>query len=297
MFVLVSIIGLGNPDDSTDELNVSEFEIPIVSRSTELIALESEETITIQGNSNVQLDYYVNYEYECGLSGYYTSLVINPINQPDADAPLWVWLHGGGTGYWDEEGIYHSTIDQDQDTMNHQEDAAKLRWHVEVRMETNQGILEDQTLKRRIEEGYRVLVVSLCDHDLYLGMGTTYPNHPTNPVAQVNGLQATMAAIDHAISSYPTTQVWAHGTSAGGHGVWGLATSYAAEGNPITGIISDSGLTSPTYLEFQNITEQGLGGRQQSTWRALEFAEKVGFYTNLEIPAYPEAMILSLIHI
>ena len=49
MFVLVSINGLGNPDDSTDELNVSEFEIPIVSRSTELIALESEETITIQG--------------------------------------------------------------------------------------------------------------------------------------------------------------------------------------------------------------------------------------------------------
>ena len=177
-----------------------------------------------------------------------TSLVINPINQPDADAPLWVWLHGGGAGYWDEEEIYHSTIDQDQDTMNHQEDAAKLRWHVEVRMETNQGIFEDQTLKRRIEEGYRVLVVSLCDHDLYLGMGTTYPNHPTNPDAQVNGLQATMAAIDHAISSYPTTQVWAHGTSAGGHGVWGLATKHTAEGNPITGIISDSGLTSPTYL-------------------------------------------------
>ena len=34
-----------------------------------------------------------------------------------------------------------------------------------------------------------------------------------------------------------------------------------------------------------------MGGRQQSTWRALRFAEKVGFYTNLEIPAYPEAMI------
>ena len=49
MFVLVSIIGLGNPDDSTNELNESEFEIPIVSRSTELIALESEETITIRG--------------------------------------------------------------------------------------------------------------------------------------------------------------------------------------------------------------------------------------------------------
>ena len=71
----------------------------------------------------------------------------------------------------------------------------------------------------------------------------------------------------------------------------GLQLAYAAEGNPITGIISDSGLTSPTYLEFQNITEQGLGGRQQSTWRALGIAEKVGFYTNLKIPAYPEAMI------
>ena len=41
MFALVSIIGLANPDDSTNELNESEFEIPIVSRSTELIALES----------------------------------------------------------------------------------------------------------------------------------------------------------------------------------------------------------------------------------------------------------------
>lgn len=291
MLVFVSIIGLGNPDDSTNVQNESEFEIPIVSRSTELIALESEETITIQGDSNVQLDYYVNYEYECGLSGYYTSLVINPINQPDANAPLWVWLHGGGSGYWDEEGIYQSTIGQDQDTMNHQENAEKLRWHVEERMQTNQGNLEDQTLKRRMGEGYRVLVVSLCDHDIYLGMGTTYPNHPTNPDAQVNGLQATMAAIDHAIAAYPTTHVWAHGTSAGGHGVWGLATSYAAEGNPITGIVSDSGLTSPTYLDFQNITEQGLGGRQQSTWNGLEFGEKVGFYTNPDIPAYPEAMI------
>ena len=102
--------------------------------------------------------------------------MINSINQPDTDAPLWVWLHGGGTGYWDEEDLpFNNRPRSGYDESS--EDAAKLRWHVEVRMETNQEILEDQTLKRRIEEGYRVLVVSLCDHDLYLGMGTTYPNH------------------------------------------------------------------------------------------------------------------------
>ena len=52
-------------------------------------------------------------------------------------------------GYWDEEGIYHSTIGQDQDTMNHQEDAAKLRWHVEVRMEDNKEFSVGQQAQNR----------------------------------------------------------------------------------------------------------------------------------------------------
>ena len=41
-----------------------------------------------------------------------------------------------------------------------------------------------------------MLVVAMSDHDQYLGMGTPYPNNRINPDAEVNGLQATMAAID-----------------------------------------------------------------------------------------------------
>ena len=61
----------------------------------------------------------------------------------------------------------------------------------------------------------------------------------------------------------------------------GACNEHAAEGYPITGIISDSGLTSPTYLDFQNITEQGLGGPLLPNMDSTG-AEKVGFYTNLE---------------
>ena len=53
-----------------------------------------------------------------------------------------------------------------------------------------------------------LLVPSLCDHDNYSGRGAPYPNNP-NPnggVRQVNGLQATMAAVDYTVANYPSTR-------------------------------------------------------------------------------------------
>lgn len=46
-----------------------------------------------------ELDFFRNSAYECGLTGNYTFLVMNPAGAPDAEAPLWVYLHGGGIGY------------------------------------------------------------------------------------------------------------------------------------------------------------------------------------------------------
>ena len=86
----------------------------------------------------------------------------------------------------------------------------------------------DSTLTRRIQEGYRVLLVSMCDHDNYAGRGAPYPNNP-NPNGgerQVNGLQATMAAMDYTVANYPTTHVFAHGTSAGSLGVFAMSQAY-----------------------------------------------------------------------
>ena len=263
---------------------------PVVRDSTQ-VALDEQRTLS-QFGSSWEFDYYVNGAYECGLSGNYSFMVVNPAGDPDAEAPLWVYLHGGNVGYWNDQGEYIAGKVQDEDHFNHQEDFDRLIWHLEVRTIDRNGQLEDQTLVRRIEEGYRVLVVSYCDHDLYLGMGTPDTNHPTNPNAQVNGLQATMAAIDYTTANYPTTHVWAHGTSAGSAGVWGLASSYGQEGAPLTGAVADSAIVSPNYgIVLDTLASTGQTN-QDLRFDSAGVTEKIGAYVDPAIPAYPEAQII-----
>ena len=262
-----------------------------IPRDTTQIVLDEERTLTNFGLT-WELDYYVNNAYECGLSGNYSFMVMNPAGDPDAEAPLWVFLHGGAVGYWDDQGDYYAAKNQTEDSHNHQEDFDRLIWHLEVRTLDGNGQPEDQTLVRRIQEGYRVLVVSYCDHDLYLGLGSEYPNHPSNPDAQVNGLQATMAAIDYTAATYPTTHVWAHGTSAGSAGVWGLASSYGQEGTPLTGGIADSTIMSPNYGTVVD-TLAPLGQTPLAPgFESAGVTEKVKFFADPAIPAYPEAQIV-----
>ena len=53
-----------------------------------------------------------------------------------------------------------------------------------------------------------------------------------------------MAAIDYTVENYPTTHVFAHGTSAGSIGAFTLAYAYNLEGVKLNGIIMDSHLAS-----------------------------------------------------
>ena len=215
---------------------------PIVVRDSNKVVLAHKETVSFVG-SEWKLDSYRNLGYNSGLSGNYTFLVAEPLDNPGAEAPLWVYLHGGGIGYFDEQGVYHATGNQTQDTWNHEETFEGLRKIGLRPIIDKNGQPIDNTVTRRIKEGYRLLVVSMSDHDLYLGLGTPYSNNPKG--GEVNGLQATMAAIDYTVANYPTTHVFAHGTSAGGLGVWGLAVGFAADGKPLTGVVSDSGLSTP----------------------------------------------------
>jgi len=265
--------------------------IPIVQRSTDEIELADELTEEFLGNS-FELDFYRNNAYAAGLTGNYTFLVMNPAGDPNAEAPLWVYLHGGGVGYYDDTGTYVAVKNQTEDTWNHEETFAGL-WETHVLAKTfneNTGQPIDSTLKRRIDEGYRVMVVSLSDHDLYSGLGTPYTNSP-NPGAEVNGLQATMAAIDYAVTNYATTHVWAHGTSAGSIGVWSLASSYTAEGTPLTGIVADSWIVTPRLY----ITADAFTGEPGYPFGAGfdvdGVTDKVGFYTDPDNRSEPEAQI------
>lgn len=134
-----------------------------------------------------------------------------------------------------------------------------------------------------------MLVVSMCDHDQYLGMGTPYPNNPTGPDAQVNGLQATMAAIDYTAASYPTTNVYVHGTSAGSVGAYAVGLSYAAEDVFLNGVICDSVLgTRGVYIQDQLAGMPGYP--QQEGYDPAAFSKKAGVWRE-EASLLPEAQI------
>jgi len=219
-------------------LNVNPSPFP-VNRTTSQISLEQQHTDTLLGGTHT-FDFYRNEAYECGLSGNYTFMVANPSNgDENTEAPLWVFLHGGGSGYFDENGVYYGVNDQTEDTWNHEETFNGLLVGQLLERTTDNGQPTDITLTRRIQEGYRLVLVSMCDHDSYSGLGTPDQNNP-NTGTEVNGMQATMAAVDYTAKNYPTTHVFAQGSSAGSKGAFNLTISYAAEGTPLTGVISDA---------------------------------------------------------
>lgn len=119
-----------------------------------------------------------------------------------------------------------------------------------------------------------------------------YTNHPTNPDAQVNGLQATMAAIDYVAENYPTTHVWAHGTSAGSAGVWALASSYGFEGTALTGVIADSTVATERYAEILEVHKGAPGWMFGPEWDSQGVTDKIGFFANRAIPSDPESQII-----
>ena len=254
--------------------------LPAVDRTTAEIELIEEHTQDFAGNA-FELDHYRNDAYECGLTGNHTFMVVNPRNGDETtEAPLWVYLHGGGSGYFDDTGIYRAVGAQDENTWNHEETFDDLYiGQVQQRMIEN-GQLRDITLTRRAIEGYRLVFVSMCDHDQYLGLGTEYPNNPNAP-KQVNGLQANMAAVDFAAAYYPTTHVFAHGTSAGSVGAYALGMSYSVEGVALTGVISDSVLAARGVVVQDELA--GMPGfPQQEGYEPTEFIEKAGFYRQPE---------------
>jgi hypothetical protein len=260
-----------------------------IPRTTTGVALDDELTFSDFGGT-WEMDFYRNTAYACGLSGNYTFMVIDPINNPGAEAPLWVYLHGGGIGYYDDQQEYHATLNQTEDTWNHEETFTDLQDILLARILDNNDQPEDQTIVRRMQEGYRLLVVSMCDHDLYSGIGTPYTNNPNG--GQVNGLQATMAAIDYTAANYPTTHVFAHGTSAGSAGVFSAAIGYALEGAPLTGIVPDSTIASPRLATIVDAFA-GVPGfpMQDPDFDSTGATEKIGVLADPTVSAYPEAVI------
>jgi acetyl esterase/lipase len=259
-------------------------------RTSGQIWLAEQQTISGDGVS-IDVDFYRNPAYDCGLSGSYTFSVFNPIYDPDGAAPLWVYLHGGGVGYFDQWGGYHATVGASQHSWNHEESASGLVDHVVRRTIGLDGQPMDTTLTRRITQGYRVLVVSMCDHDLYAGTGSPYPNSPTGDTT--DGLLATLAAVDYTTANYETTHVFAHGTSAGSVGAFALAFSLAAEQRPLTGVVADSYVVTDRNFAIFDTFAGAFGFPFGGSFEVRQAIEKVGLFADPSAGLHPEAQIAS----
>lgn len=239
------------------------------------------------GGLTCEAHFYRNLAYNCGLmNGKYTFLVIEPSGRPGSKAPLWVYLHGGGVGFYDSKGNYRAIPSkQTAYTWNHEESFKDLRrinpYHSLFKKD---GQLGDNTITRRLKEGYRFLVVSYSDHDLYSGCGTPYPHNPKG--GEVNGLQATMSAVEYVAAGYPTSHVFAHGTSAGSFGAYSLAFALASDGINLSGVVMDSGMFSPRIWHVNTVLR---GHRGQSVRGGL--GRKIGRMADYSLPFHPEAAV------
>jgi hypothetical protein len=109
-------------------------------------------------------------------------------------------------------------------------------------------------------DGFRVLLVSMCNHDVYAGGDKPDPNNPNveadgTPVTS-NGLFATKAAIQYARDHFPTTDYFLHGTSAGSAGSFHVAWALQQQQIPPAGIVADSGIVNEAWERDQ--IDQGL---------------------------------------
>jgi hypothetical protein len=199
-------------------------------------------------------DYYRNNAYPCSISGYQTFVVGTKVgSSPSASAPLFVWMHGGGVGWFDSTG----TPRPDTQQMTEQS-ASTLQSTL-----TNAGLL---TSIRNDPAGFRVLAVSYCNRDVYSGADVRDPNNPNlNPDGSpktTNGLVATKAAIAFEQSTYPTSKYFLAGGSAGSAGAYEVAWAEQASGDPPAGVVGDASVIN---------AEQGEAAYQQGICKNAVF--------------------------
>ncbi|RMF25698.1 MAG: hypothetical protein D6760_00365 [Deltaproteobacteria bacterium] len=198
--------------------------------STDQIVLV--DTISQQGYTG---EFYENRAYTCGRRGYHTFMIVYPDGLPlSEERPLWVRMHGGGVGAYDANGVY---VPIELEGMNDEENIIKLGSYMD------EGGLMAKA--RAHAAGFRFLMPSLCDHDVYSGVGIPEPNNPNSPdengkTRAADGLLATKAAIAFTRRHVVTSHTFLHGTSAGSVGSFSVAYSFDREGIVLSGIVSDS---------------------------------------------------------
>jgi hypothetical protein len=202
--------------------------------NTSAISLVSSATV-----NGWKFDTYRNTAYPCSISGYQTFAIATRVgSSATANKPLWVFLRGGGVGYFDDAG-------------NPRPSAANKTEETAVSLRTRLTTSDVMQLVRSDAAGFRMMSVSMCNHDIYAGPNIADPNNPnTTPDGKprtVNGLFATKAAIQFARAQYPTDDFFLHGGSAGSYGSIHVAWALQQQGIAPTGIVADSGVLNQPW--------------------------------------------------
>jgi hypothetical protein len=226
-------------------------------------------------------DLYRNLAYPCSISGYQTFVIGSKVgSDPNAPRPLWIRMRGGGVGFFAPDG-------------SPQPDAANKN---EEGFGTLTNQVNDVGLVNRVRNdpaGFRIMSVSMCDHDIYSGGDQPDPNNPnTTPDGKprtVNGLFATKAAIQFALNKVPTSKFFLHGTSAGGFGAWSVAYGLDKQGLPPAGVVSDSGVLN--YEWQQAVNQQFPGDNCVRPQAALDIIKQRLHPTLTDINNEPDKLV------
>lgn len=217
-----------------------------------LAAPASTSKIVLLGSRTIggwRFDQYRNEAYPCSISGSQTFVVGRKVGSSDtATRPLWVKLRGGGAGWFAPDGTPQPSAGvKTEESFDEQ-----------LKFDTA-GLMADI---KAAPEGFRILIVSMCSHDVYAGNNTADPNNPnTTPDGKARpttGLPATKAAIQFTTGRYPTDDFVLHGTSAGGAGALHVGYALQQQGLVPTAIVSDSGVVNQAWEQY--VAETGISG-------------------------------------
>jgi len=195
--------------------------------------IESMGTTTVDG---WRYDAYRDRGYPCSISGYQTFVIGTKVGASTTEAhPLFVYMHGGGVGYFDANGNPVPGPGQKVE-----ESGASLTNRL-----TNNGLLGRI---RQDPAGFRTLAVSYCSHDLYAGSVTPDPHNPNltpeGGSRPTTGLPSVKAAVQYATAQYPTTKTFLYGGSAGSAGTFGVAWAMQQQGIAPAGLIADASVVN-----------------------------------------------------
>jgi len=192
-------------------------------------------------NGGYNWTYYRNEAYPCSVSGNQTFILGQKVGMSnETTAPLWVRMHGGGAGFFDSDG----------DPAPNGNRMKEETYSELLNKTTSAGLMEDVKAA-----GYRILVVSMCSHDLYSGFNSIDPNN-SDPNRPTTGLVATKSAIQYARQTFPTDDTFLHGGSAGSAGTIPVAWSMQAQGVPPDGIIADASVLNQDFEQAK--IDQGV---------------------------------------